>query len=159
MVRPNSNKYLSQGENSILMLKSGSSVLVDSEDVPLLSRYSWFDNGNGYIASKGKEGKIFLHRLVMGAPSDTVVDHINFDPMDNRKSNLRICTQQQNTLYQRSRKKHKGVYLNKRTGKYYIHVRIDGKTVHGGTFESIDEAVDEYQRLARLHYGKFAYIT
>ena len=92
MVRPNSNKYLSQGENSILMLKSGSSVFVDSEDVPLLSRYSWFDNGNGYIASKGKEGKIFLHRLVMGVPSDTVVDHINFDPMDNRKSNLRICT-------------------------------------------------------------------
>lgn len=95
MVRPNSNKYLSQGENSILMLKSGSSVLLTLKMYRFCLGYSWFDNGNGYIASKGKEGKIFLHRLVMGVPSDTVVDHINFNPMDNRKSNLRICTQQE----------------------------------------------------------------
>jgi hypothetical protein len=158
MPRPNSNRYFSRGKDTVLQLKSGTAVMVDTEDVAKISRYAWFDNGNGYIASKGKDGKLFLHRVVMDAEDGSVVDHINFNPLDNRKANLRVCRQSQNTLYQRSRLEDKGVYLNRKTGKFYIHLTINGKAAHCGTFDNRNDAVTEYRRLARKVYGEFAYI-
>ena len=85
-------------------------TLIDVEDVERANQFCW-GNANGYVASAGpnreenriafREGrpqkKAFLHRWLIGhIPSGMQVDHINRDPLDNRKANLRIVTPQEN---------------------------------------------------------------
>jgi hypothetical protein len=83
-----------------LPLKGGEVALVDDEDYPLLSRYMWQQAGNaGYAVTTmqtitGKNHTIYLHKLVVGGFS--VLDHINLDPLDCRKENLRRATPQEN---------------------------------------------------------------
>ena len=85
-------------------------TLIDIEDVERVNQFRW-GNKNGYVASSGphreenriswREGRpqkqSFLHRWLIGhIPSGMQVDHINRDPLDNRKANLRIVTPQEN---------------------------------------------------------------
>ena len=76
-------------------------VLIDIEDSEKVKDFKWYIDKNEYIVSKckktGHKG-LYLHRFIMNCPEDMVVDHINHNTLDNRKSNLRICTQHENTF-------------------------------------------------------------
>lgn len=77
-------------------LGEGKFATVDPEDYPFLSRYKWFYR-NGYALTdiKGKETR--MHRLVMHEHDENIIiDHINRNRLDNRKSNLRRFTPKQN---------------------------------------------------------------
>ena len=101
-------------------------ILVDDEDYELLSKYNWsinYKNKNIPIFVRGKvNGKhIMLSRFLLNPPRNKVVDHINGNIFDNQKSNLRICTQAQNTLNRKMPNTNttgfKGVYIEKITRK------------------------------------------
>ena len=71
-------------------------TLIDLDDVDKIKNIKWcYHNGDGYVDST-KVGS--MHRFIMNCPKDMVVDHINRDRLDNRKTNLRICTIQQNAI-------------------------------------------------------------
>ena len=74
-------------------------TLIDLDDVDKVKEHKWYLKDN-YVWN-GKE-RLFLHRFIMNPSNDMVVDHINHNPLDNRKENLRICTQQQNLFNQNS---------------------------------------------------------
>lgn len=86
-----------------LVLKSGHAVIID-DDCDRLSNTPWRYSKHGnkdrgdkcYVSAKVCGKHVYLHRVVMGARRGQMVDHINGDTLDNRKSNLRFVTARQN---------------------------------------------------------------
>ena len=76
-------------------LTNGVATIVDPEDYGRFSMLNWCvgHRQDGKFCAKRKvDGKtVFMHREIMSAPADMVVDHINGNPLDNRKANLRVC--------------------------------------------------------------------
>lgn len=87
---------------------------------------------------------VLLHRLIMNFPEGKQVDHINGDRTDNRRSNLRVVTNQQNQMNRKATSNTgiKGVYLRKDTGSYSAKIKINGKSRYLGNFRTLDEAAE-----------------
>ncbi len=124
---------------------------------------------NGWNAGKGYKmvgldfHRYYLHRLawqyVYGKPPKNQIDHINCIKTDNRICNLREATATQNAHNMLSRKNisgYKGVYFERRTGKWFSAIRANGKSIHLGTFNAPQKAHDAYAKAARKHFGEFA---
>lgn len=81
-----------------IVLSGGYVSLVDTEDYAKFSQFTYHRSVYGYaIRHLPTRKRMSLHREIMNAPYDMCVDHINGDKLDNRKSNLRICTTMQNS--------------------------------------------------------------
>jgi hypothetical protein len=128
-------------------------VMVDDEDEEKCLEYTWrVDPKKGYVRSHrpvdGKDETVLIHRLVMGAGKGMVVDHINHDHFDNRKCNLRVCTQQENCMNRlnpvnrNSRSGQPGVSWDAAYNKWKATIYLGkGKRKHVGHFETVEEAV------------------
>lgn len=96
----------------------------------------------------------------MGSPKGMVVDHINGDKSDNRRSNLRVCTQAQNCANSKrpvsNISGYKGVHFYKQYGKYSVKLQVNRKQLFFGYFEDKHEAAKAYNEAAIKHYGEFA---
>ncbi|MBI5954394.1 MAG: HNH endonuclease [Chloroflexi bacterium] len=133
-------------------------ALVDDEDFQKLSKFNWSawrNKKNFYAARKDERKKsILMHRVILNAPADMQVDHINGDGLDNRRVNLRLVTPRKNTLNRGVRSTNKtgysGVYLDQRTNKFTARISL-----HIGSFDSFDEAVAARQKAEDKYYGKF----
>jgi len=79
-------------------------ILIDKEDLSKVNHIYWLINNWGYCVGWHKTKSVSIHRLIMNCPENLVVDHINHNPLDNRKSNLRICTQLENMQNLKPRK-------------------------------------------------------
>jgi AP2 domain-containing protein/HNH endonuclease len=101
-----------------------------------------------------------LHRLIMNAPADKEVDHINGDTLDNRRCNLRICSHKENLRNQKlpknSKSGYKGVTWYKRIKKWRSHIRLNKKQIHLGYFDDIKLAANAYNEAAIKYFGEFA---
>ena len=110
--------YWNQKENKEIYF------LIDKEDFEKISDRYWSQNCNGYIFSRKGNIRVFLHRYIMNLTErDLVVDHINHNILDNRKSNLRIATFTQNNI---NKKKMVGVHQLK-NGLYEARITINGQ--------------------------------
>ncbi len=98
----------------------------------------------------------YLHRFLMDAPEGYVVDHINGDTLDNRRSNLRVVTQRQNIANSRTynRTGYKGVT---RRGRRWVAQIRDGARIRIiGSFFSLEDAARAYDAEAYRMYGDCA---
>ena len=109
----------------------------------------------------GKYKRVQLHRWITEAPDGMFVDHINHDTLNNTNDNLRICTNSEN---QQNRKGSdsdnkssgiRGVTWNKRHGKWYSQLRVNGKQIHLGCFEKLADARSAAEG-ARAKYMPFS---
>ena len=79
-----------------------------------------------------------MHRLVMNAKHDEIVDHINNNKLDNRKENLRIVTKQQNA---QNRKKQCGVFQRK-NDRWQAQIMVNYKNIRLGCFDTYEQALE-----------------
>ncbi len=111
----------------------------------------------------GKPVRHALHRLILGNPVGMQVDHIDRNRMNNRKSNLRVCTASQNTCNRSRPKKqlksnYRGVAFYDRNLKkrYQARIKINGVRIYGPYFETEIEAAKHYDTMAKQYHGEFA---
>lgn len=124
-------------------LPCGRVALIDDIDSHLASLRWGFRNR--YVRRTVTKASSYqlLHRAVTNAPKGSVVDHINGDPLDNRRANLRVVTQRTNAHNRTGTPKNGshgaiGVTWNKR--QWQAQIRVDGRLKHIGVFPTLDEA-------------------
>jgi hypothetical protein len=110
----------------------------------------WSTDGHGYWATKVDGKAVSQHRYVWEKangpiPAGMQIDHINGDRRDNRLSNLRVVTHQENSKNVKRRKDNKsgvtGVGWHKKVGKWQVQIQADGKYMRIGYFDDWFEAV------------------
>ena len=129
-----------------------------------LSKYKWHihRHNTGKLYVKGDlGGKIIgIHRLIMNViGSDLVVDHKDGDPLNNQKSNLRICSQLENTRNKKRPRTNtsgfKGV-VKVKNNRWRVVLKVNQVSTHGGYFSSPIDAAKRYNELAIKYFGEFA---
>jgi len=150
----------------LIPLTQGKFAIVDADDYERLAKYKWhaYKNGSTYYASRTSANKkIIMHREIMQAPKGLLVDHIEGNGLNNRKSNLRLCTRVQNARNKRPKhngsSRYKGVYWHISYRKWAANIRCNGKQKYLGRFDDEIEAAVAYDRKAELLFGEFAYLN
>lgn len=100
----------------LVPLNHGLFSRIDAVDAPFIGLYTWHANRSGprppYARTgtgpRGPERFLYMHRLVVSCPPDKVVDHLNFDTLDNRRENLRICEGWENSSRKQNAQFHGG---------------------------------------------------
>lgn len=153
-------------------LTFGQIALIDAEDYESVSAYPWRamrdETTGGWRAhttvydGNGKRHDIQMSHLVMRAEPGDQVDHRFHNTLDNRKANLRKCTQAQNNFNQRPRKgtsEYKGVSWEKRRCKWRAQIVYNYKNKFIGCFSSEVDAARAYDKVAHILFGEFAFLN
>jgi len=143
--------------------KNGKTFLVSAEDYEdFVYGYRFRLSKSGYVSYSGRKDGLNnkrLHRIIMGDPEDLVVDHINRDPLDNRRENLRIVTQQENCMNLSMRKTNKsgvsGVHWNKNRNKWVAQITYNYKIIHLGYFDNLEDATKARKDAEIKYFGEF----
>lgn len=158
--------YIADGVGYIPMA-CGLFALVDQEDFDDVNRFLWTAEGRGRhlyacrrIQRNYKQHLVKMHNYIMNPPEGMVVDHKNRNSLDNRKSNLRVCTPQQNqwNTVKQSRMS-KGFFFDKARGKYRATIRVNGIYQNLGEFTSALDASKAYNEKAVELCGEFAWLN
>ena len=152
-------------------LTQGKFTIVDDDDYLWLGSFKWSVSADGYaIRNKklgyGKNNRTieYMHKTVMHCDgSIKQVDHINLDRLDNRKSNLRLCSMEQNRKNRKKTKNNtsgfKGVFWDKVSSKWYAQVTANRKVFSLGRSETKEEAARKYNQKATELHGEFAHLN
>lgn len=142
-----------------------SEFIIDLEDLPKVKYKKWRMSFNHVVTglpSKGTQRD--LAHVVLGVKpnglSDFVVDHINCDPLDNRKCNLRVCSQSENVLNKSFMSTNTsgflGISFDDCRGKWASEIRFAKKRVHFKRSDTLEEAVYMRYVAEKLLFGEFA---
>lgn len=148
-----------------IQLTQGYVALVDDEDFERVSQHKWYasirpEANNVYVIRKIGRKTQGLHRFILGVEDPKIkVDHRDHNGLNNLRSNLRP-TRNQNAQNQRLSSANtsgfKGVSWKVREKKYQAGIKVNGKTVHLGTFSDLLEAACAYDMAAVKYHGEFA---
>ncbi|MEQ8440559.1 MAG: HNH endonuclease [Alphaproteobacteria bacterium] len=142
----------------------GLPILVDAADFAWLNQRKWFPGGpDGKYAARsemtgGVTRRIYLHRELMSPPPGVVVDHINADPLDNRRCNLRLATRGQNAANKSNTRNPTGFFgvcHDPTQDRFQASVTQDGARFRGPWRKDAKTAAEDYDRLARGIHGEF----
>lgn len=150
--------------------------LIDIEDYEKIKNYRWFFNKkrNCIQANKRKnknkriKGTIKIHKIIMDCPYNMTVDHINHDIFDNRKSNLRICTNQENSWNKNetvsNTSGHKGIYDDTSRSRFQAYINKNKKRIrknfpyNENNKEEIYKSACEWrEQMDKELFGEFSY--
>lgn len=125
-------------------------AIVDADDYPRVEARRWCLSGNGHVYTTGPRPEkevTHLHRLLLGLTAGDGMegDHINGDPLDNRRANLRIATKGQNAqnkqrLHPLNRSGIRGVSWDKARGRWRASATLEQRHIYLGRFDSKEEA-------------------
>jgi hypothetical protein len=165
---------------TIALSNSDKVALVDDDTYDRLSGHGWYLLKGKYAAANvrrdGKRILALMHREVVAAPVGSCVDHINGAGLDNRRANLRLVTQAQNTHNRRRMPvkanrapdtpttKYKGVIWLRSASpntrkRWMARLRTKGQSHFLGCYPTDAEAARAYDAAARQHFGEFAHLN
>lgn len=146
---------------------AGLSILIDEADRELVTQFTWYVLLCTPLTYARTCHGLQVHRLLMDPLPGLVVDHVNHDGLDNRRSNLRVVTQSLNNANSRKQRRattsrYKGVYRRADivgAGCWYARIKVDGHTRGLGLHASEVEAARAYNRAAVEAWGPHAFLN
>ncbi len=154
-----------------ISLTQGKEALVDDIDYEYLMQWKWCVTKQGkhfYAVSGYSAGgtRKIMHRMIasrIGFPSNSMVDHINRNGLDNQHENLRPSTKVENGRnrgpIKNSKSGFKGVSWRVDRNRWRANIRINGKQTHLGYFTDKIEAAKAYNEAAKKHFKNFAWLN
>jgi len=150
-------------EHRVITLTRGRFTIVDAEDYDRLAEHKWYvsDNRGLFYAQRQQNGRtIRMHRVILNIPPGLLCDHKNHNTLDNRRCNLRICTQAQNHYNQLPRdggtSRYKGVHWHKDHRRWEAQIQHKGRNIHIGYYDYEADAAIAYDDMAIELFGEFA---
>lgn len=152
-------------------LGRGKFALIDDDDYDRVSMHTWhmksrlhlnYASSTKYLGGGRKKAKyrmLQLHRFIMNPSKGMDVDHIDGNGLNNQKSNLRICTHQQNCMNTRKSRnttsRYKGVSWDKESGKWKASIRFNNSLKNLGRYRTQKEAAKAYDKKAKELFGEY----
>ena len=146
-------------------------VLISECDFEKVSAHNWFltfsNKSDGpyfaYRTPRPERKDILLHRFIVNCPSGYCVDHANGNTLDNRRENLRICTQAENRFNSRKSKSntsgYKGVSYSSHAKKWRSQIKRNNKIIHLGYYDTPEKAYEAYVAASKKYHGEFGRIS
>lgn len=153
------------GSVACIELLNGGEAVVDAADAELVAGVGWSRHQVGditYVCSSHLKGRrTYLHRFLVGTGRSSLVDHVDLDGLNNRRSNLRVASKSENGANRAAPKSNtsgaKGVIRYWRNPKLWVaQIGSGRKHRYLGTFDSRDAAATAYFAAALKQYGEFA---
>ena len=146
----------------VIKLTQGYSTIVDDKDFYIVKKYKWHAENHlesirvyGWVDGKS----VTLSNLLLNPQKGMEVDHINGNPLDNRRENLRVCTHAENMfnkkIYKNNSSGIKGIYFDNRKNRWCAQLIKNNKKVFRKTYKSKTEASEGYKNAAHLYFGKY----
>lgn len=153
------HRYQIEGDIAILQTNKGQSFTIDTSDLEKVLRYTWCIGKTGYLVANDGKKVIKLHRYLLDAKQGKVVDHINGNPLDNRRTNLRICSTRENSrnckLSSNNTTGFSGVSLTP-NGKYRARIMVDNQEIRLGHYDDVEQAAVARLSAENKYFGDFA---
>lgn len=166
------SQILVHGEIAWISLSQSQWAIVDLDDVAIVAGrhwHVWKKPGKTHYAHSnarnvdGRRTTIQMHRVLLDSPFGTLTDHRDGNGLNNRRSNLRICSGAENSRNRKSRTTSKyglkGVCWIERNRKFSASIKKCGRGKHLGYFDSAEEAHRAYVSAASEMFGDFARAT
>ncbi len=155
------NKYRTNGQLAYIELTRGQVTVIDVSDLEKILALRWYAIPNimgGYYAASS--GPIYMHRFILDAPTGKYIDHINHDTLDNRRANLKLCTNQENNVnrngaYKPSKTGIRGVSTHKckPSGLMYVFKCSCVTCKACKYFPHTEEGLEDAKAFAEAHYA------
>jgi hypothetical protein len=169
MAKTLTNEYIKKGDYYELHIDGsihGNKIIkIDNDDVEKIKKHHWCiikccrcNKVYYYIISDG----LLIQRFIMNIINkdrNIVVDHKNGDTLDNRKNNLKVCSQKENVrkseLSLNNTSGHVGVCWYKNTGQWMAKIQVDYKQITLGYFDNIEDAVKAREKAEITYFGEY----
>lgn len=148
------------GKSVEVTATNGMKFYIDKTDETIARKHKWHicTNSSGYYTVLSSK-RILLYQLLLGFPKDCEIDHIDLNPLNNRRSNLRICTHQQNQMNQPLQSNNTsgvtGVRYYKARSKFVARLKICQKDIHLGYYDTFQEAVQARNVGMECMFGEY----
>jgi hypothetical protein len=150
-----------------IKLTFGKYAIVSLEDYERLNRHRWraLRGPKCFYAVRSEKGKtIYMHNEVVSLEPGKLADHIDHNGLNNFRPNLQLATRSQNACNRRKRdtkctSRYKGVWFNKREGKWMSAIKVDGRCIHLGYFDNEIDAARAYDAAAKEYHKNFAVLN
>lgn len=161
-------RHLSEPSGSeffIPLMNTDKFIIIDNEDSAAIGKYRWYLDGHGYPRRKESGKWIYLHTDILGKKDNFIPDHINRDPLDNKRSNLRFVTKGQNSVNcpkyvsQKATSKYKGVSWCNTYKRWISVIGFNNKILFLGRFDLEEDAAMAYNDAAKKYFGEAAFLN
>jgi len=147
-------------------IETGESFLISKEDIDLIYKHRYYISGRSrketqrYAQTRIDNKNVGIHRQILNAKPKEYVDHINHNPMDNRRENLRMCTNQQNAFNCTNNTNNtsgvKGVWFDKSRNKWACEIMINYKKAFFKRYDTFEEAKNKRFELELEYFNEFS---
>ena len=154
------NTFVINGDTAIVYSSKGDEFYIDVGDIDKVKKHYW-SISCGYVHTNINKHHIQLQRYLMDNPYGKVVDHKDGNPLNNRRNNLRICSQAENNRNICKKKpetsNYTGVDWCEKLSKWRARITLNYRSIHLGYFKNIEDAKKARREAEDKYFGEYAY--